>query len=107
MSILASVRSPFRLAVNAAESIRSLAGHGRDRFPLGATPDAGTYRNWRLVLHANHEMGTTAPQYQLWKAVRDGWQPSIWRAEDIETRPEDRTFAGRMANIGGAVGQVS
>lgn len=77
LSILASVRAQFWLAVGAADSIRSLAGHGRERFPDGAPPKAGTYRNRRLVLQVEHEVETTAA---------------------------DRTFAGQMVNLGGAVG---
>jgi hypothetical protein len=42
--------------------------------------------------------------FRLWFTVVDGWQPGVWRPEDIETTAADRSFSARLKRLGSAVG---
>ena len=39
-------------------------------------------------------------------AMEKGFEPGVWRPSDVEgwSRPEDRSFGGRLRNLGVAVG---
>src|SRR4051812_22919806 len=90
----------------AAPMVRGPAGHGYERFPYGAPRLAGTYANWRLALEKSNNGGLRSvhKHLRLWFMVTDGWEPGVWRPEDIETRPEDRKFSTRLKRFGSAVG---
>lgn len=88
-----------------ADMVRDAAGHGIARFPDGAPRLAFTYRNWRLALaKADSDLRGVHRHFRLWFTVVDGWQPGVWRPEDIETTPADRTFSARLKRFGSAVG---
>jgi hypothetical protein len=90
---------------NAADLVRGPAGHGCERFPDGAPKLAGTYRNWRLALSkADSDLRTVSRHFRLWFTVVDGWEPGVWKPEDIETTAADNTFSARLRNFGAAVG---
>ncbi|HKE71542.1 MAG TPA: hypothetical protein VKB55_19960 [Nocardioidaceae bacterium] len=56
-----------------------------------------------MALEGENELRDVHRTMQLWKTVIDDWRPGIWRPADIETRPEDRTFAAKLRNLGSAV----
>ena len=34
----------------------------------------------------------------------DGWEPGVWKPEDIETKAADGSFSARLKRFGSAVG---
>jgi hypothetical protein len=64
-----------------------------------------TYRNWRPVLDDLQLPRLKAP-LKLPYALSKGYEPGCWKPADIATKPEDRTFFGRLRNTGSAVGGV-
>jgi hypothetical protein len=88
-----------------ADMVRGAAGHGFERFPDGAPRLAGTYRNWRLAMEkADSDLRTTYKHLRLWRCVLEGWQPGVWKPEDIATVAADRSFSAKLKRFGGAVG---
>lgn len=95
----------FWIVSRGADQVRTAAGHGIERFPDGAPRLAGTYKNWRVALEkVDSELKITPRHFRLWRTVLDGWQPGVWRPEDIETTAADRSFGAKLRNLGSAVG---
>jgi hypothetical protein len=44
--------------------------------------------------------GRLKPELRLRCSIDRGWQPGVWRPSDIKTKPEDRTFAAKLKNLG-------
>jgi hypothetical protein len=61
-------------------------------------------KNWRKELGDNVFARLKGP-LKIAYAVDKGFGPGLWRPKDVEeSRPEDRTFGGRLPNLGSAVG---
>jgi hypothetical protein len=103
-SIILRANSRFGSCTNAANLVRGPAGYGIERFPDGAGRLAFSYRNWRRAMEQANDLRITIPHLRLWRTVVDGWEPGIWKPEEIETGPADRTFSARLRNFNAAVG---
>ena len=104
LSVVASSHQRFWEATTLAGMVRDAAGHGFERFPDGAPRSAVVYRNWRLTLgDAGRNLNQTRASMRLWRTVVDDWQPGIWKPEDVETQPEDRSFGAKLKQLGQAV----
>ena len=83
---------------------REQLGYGFPSFPLGAPRTALWLKNWRIELGDN-EFARIKPQLRIRYAIDKGFGPGLWAPRDVEeSRPEDRTFGGRLRNLGAAVG---
>jgi hypothetical protein len=47
------------------------------------------------------------PLLRIRYGIDNGWEPGMWRPEDVKTTAEDRTFTGKLRNLGHAVGVPS
>lgn len=104
-SAMLAANDRFWAVQRGADMVRGPAGHGFERFSDGAPRLAGTYRNWRLALSkANSDLRGVHRHFRLWFTVVDGWEPGVWRPEDIETTPADSSFSTRLKRFGSAVG---
>ena len=104
-SVVLKATDRFWSVTRAADLVRGPAGHGAERLPDGATRLAFTYRDWRTALaKANADLRSVHRHLRLWFTVVDGWEPGVWKPEDIETTPADRTFSAALKNFGAAVG---
>lgn len=89
----------------ASSYVRDLAGMGFHAFPDGAPRIAGEFRNWRKALDANTDLQTTHRHVRLWRTVVEGWEPGLWRPQDIaELKPEEQRFGAMLSRLGSAVG---
>jgi hypothetical protein len=107
LSTLAFVDDRFWVLQRLADVVRSPAGFGFERYPDGAPRLAAVYRRWPKALDEEGAMASTHKSLRLWRAVVDGWQPGVWRPEDIKTTPADSSFSAKLQRFGFAVGRPS
>jgi hypothetical protein len=104
-SALLNANARFWAVTGGADLLRDAAGHGVNRFPDGAPRLAFTYRNWKLAMEkANSDLRSVHKHFRLWFTVVDGWEPGVWKPEDIKTSAADRSFSAKLKNFGAAVG---
>jgi len=95
----------FWACVRGSDLVRGPAGYGPERLPDGAPPLAFVYRNWRLAMQkADGDLRSVHKHFRLWFCIVDGWEPGIWRPEDITTTAADRSFSAKLQRFGAAVG---
>ena len=87
-----------------ANVCRDAVGAALDAFSP-APRFAAVYRNCRAVLDDTRLNRLAMPPRIPW-AIRRNLEPG-WVPGDIETEAKDQTFAGRLKNLGQAVGAVS
>lgn len=100
--LLAAYRD-FEAVHRVAEQIRDGLGLGPDSLPDGAPRSALAMRNWRLVLENSTEFDSLKKPLRLPYAIEHGFEPGLWRPEDVKTRPTDRTFKTKLQRFGSAV----
>ncbi len=104
LSILAHTSDKFWTLQKIADVVRHPAGHGFERYPDGAPRDAAVFRNWRKALDEAPAMASTHKSLYVWRTVVEGWEPGVWKPEDIKTTPADASFSAKLARFGYAVG---
>lgn len=99
---LTAATADFNSAHLVADQFRDFIGAGSNSLPDGAPALALSFRNWRPVLD-DQQLNMIKKPLRLRYAIEQGYEPGLWRPDDVKTRPEDATFAGRMRNLGQAV----
>ncbi len=100
--VLQATYFDFEQVHRVAWSIRENLGAGPDSLPDGAPGWALTFRNWKPLLN-DMQFSHVRKPLRLPYAIEHGYEPGLWRPEDVKTTAEDRSFFGKLRNLGQAV----
>jgi hypothetical protein len=79
-------------------------GYGYNSFPPGCTRVAMWCRQWRKEL-GDSLFARQPAALKLRYAVDRGFEPGLWAPGDVQdSTPADRSFGGRLKNLGFAAG---
>jgi hypothetical protein len=98
---LVAASQDFRTCHLIADLFRDHLGLSADQLG-GAPPWALAYRNWHAVMADPQWLNIKGP-LRLRYAVEHDFDPGLWMPNEIMVKPEDRTFASRLLNLGSAV----
>jgi hypothetical protein len=98
---LVAASQDFRLCHLIADMYRDYLGVSQDQLD-GAPSWALTYRNWHAVMADPQWLNVKNP-LRLRYAIEHDFGPGLWLPDEITVKPEDKTFAGRLRNLGSAV----
>jgi hypothetical protein len=102
--VLTASYRDFRLCHSIADLVRDQLGYGVANFPAGAPCTALWLKNWRKELGDDVFARLKAP-LRLRYAIDKGFGPGLWAPSDVqEGTAADRSFGGRLKNLGAAVG---
>jgi hypothetical protein len=76
-----------------------------EHFPMGAPRTALWLRRWRLELADDGTFARQPGALRLPYAAAKGFEPGLWAPSDVEeSAAADRSFGGRLKNLGIATG---
>jgi hypothetical protein len=94
----------FELCHAIGNLVRDHLGYGYPQFPSGAPRTAMWLKNWRKELADDGHFARQSAPLKLRYALDAGFGPGLWAPSDVEdSTPEDRSFGGRLKNLGHAV----
>jgi hypothetical protein len=103
--VLTAAYTDFELCHAIGGLVRDTLGYGYARFPQGSTRAALWLKNWRKELLDDGIFARQPAALRLRYAIDKGFEPGLWAPSDVEeSRPEDRSFGGRLKNLGFATG---
>jgi hypothetical protein len=101
---LTAAYTDFELCHAIDKLCRDHLGYGYNSFPQGSTRAALWLRNWRKEL-GDSLFARQPGALKLRYALDHGFGPGLWAPNDVEdSTPRDRSFGGRLKNLGVAVG---
>jgi hypothetical protein len=102
---LTAAARDFDLCHSVANLVRDQLGYGYERFPMGSTRVAMWLRRWRKELVDDGTFGRQPGALRLPYAIAKGFEPGLWAPSDVEdSTPQDKSFGGRLKNLGVATG---
>ena len=102
--VLLAAWNDFSSCHEVANLTQDHIGAGFANFPPGCTRTAMWLKGWRSSMD-DITFGRLKRPLKLRYAIEHGWGPGLWRPSDVEEpRPADRSFSGRLRNLGVAVG---
>ena len=95
----------FELCHAIGNLVRDQLGYGYERFPQGSTRAALWLKRWRKELVDDGTFARQPNALRLRYAIDKGFEPGLNAPSDAEdSTPEDRSFGGRLKNLGVATG---
>jgi hypothetical protein len=102
---LTAAARDFDLCHSVANLVRDQLGYGYERFPMGAPRTALWLKNWRKELVDDGTFARQPGALRLPYAIVAGFGPGLNAPQDAEdSTPADRSFGGRLKNLGVATG---
>jgi hypothetical protein len=103
-TLTAAIRD-FNLCHSVANLVRDQLGYGYERMPMGAPRTALWPKNWRKELTDDGTFARQPGALRLPYAIAKGFEPGLHAPSDGEdSTPADRSFGGRLKNLGVATG---
>jgi hypothetical protein len=100
--VLVASTEAFSLCHSVADMFRGPLGYSSAHLSDSAPRWALVYRGWQKLM-ADNLWSEVRPELRLSYALAHGYEPGLWRPDEVRVTAEDKRFSSRLRNLGAAV----